>query len=141
MPAIAKRLQSFAPPERTFQVRQERGVTVLDDTYNSSPASVAAAVEWARQQPAKRKVLVTSGIIELGEAEEKLHREIAVQAQAVFAHAYVLGRKFLPYFRDGGFGKRASSLPSSPPRLQADDLLVCVGRMPQSVIDRLLPDA
>ena len=42
---IAKTLRTFSPPKRTFQVRQERGVTVLDDTYNSSPASMVAAVE------------------------------------------------------------------------------------------------
>ncbi len=139
LPAVVKRLQTFSPPKRTFQVRHERGVTVLDDSYNCSTASMAAAVEWAKQQPAKRKILVTSGIIELGEAEEKLHREIAAQAQVVFEHAYVLDSKFLPYFQDGGFGDRASALPANLERLKPDDLLVCVGRMPQSVIEKFLP--
>jgi hypothetical protein len=121
---IAKRLRAYDGMQRTFQVRQERGVTVLDDTYNASIASLTAAIEWAKQQPAKRKILVTPGIIELGEAEARLHKDVATQALTVFEKVYVLDRRFLRYFKTAGFGTRASIPSEGIERLVSGDLLV-----------------
>jgi UDP-N-acetylmuramoyl-tripeptide--D-alanyl-D-alanine ligase len=47
-------------------------VIVIDDAYNSNPAGAAAALEVLRGMPARKRVVVTPGIIELGEraAEE-----------------------------------------------------------------------
>lgn len=136
---IAKRLRAYDGMQRTFQVRQERGVTVLDDTYNASIASLTAAIEWAKQQPAKRKILVTPGIIELGEAEARLHKDVATQALTVFEKVYVLDRRFLRYFKTAGFGTRASIPSEGIERLVSGDLLVCAGRMTTKTIGRFLP--
>lgn len=136
---IAKRLRAYDGMQRTFQVRTERGVTVLDDTYNASIASLTAAIEWAKQQPAKRKVLVTPGIIELGEAEARLHKDVATQALTIFEKVYVLDRRFLRYFKTAGFGTRASVPSEGIERLASGDLLVCAGRMTPKTIGRFLP--
>ncbi len=139
MKDIASRLRNAAPKQRTFSIRTEHGVTILDDTYNSSPQSVEAAIAWAAQQPQTHKTLLISGIIELGEREADIHHGLASKARNVFENVYVVNKRFLPYFQQAGFGENAMVLSGSSKRMGSGSLLVCVGRMPQSSIERLLP--
>ncbi len=141
LPEIKRELASFKPLERTFEVKQIRGVTVLDDTYNASPDSFRAAITWARSQEQHEKVLLTDGIIELGALEEKVHSELSTDAAKVFQKVCIGNARFLPYFRENGFGERAVPLSSSPARIKAGGLLVCIGRVPRTAIDELLPTA
>ena len=55
------------------------GATLVDDTYNASPVSVAAALEFLAETPLPaggRRVAVLGDMLELGPDEERLHREI-----------------------------------------------------------------
>ncbi len=138
LPSIVKELATFRPLAQTFEVKTVRDVTVLDDTYNASPDSFRAAITWAAAQPHAEKVLLTDGIIELGEAEESIHTELAAAAADVFTKAYVGNARLLPFFRDGGFGDRVQPLTEAS-RMKSGTLLVCVGRLPTSTIEKLLP--
>ncbi len=135
---IAARLRTFTPPKHTFEIRNENGVTVLDDTHNASPQSFRAAVEWARTQPHERKILLTSGIIELGEDEANIHTELGALARPVFSDAYILNNNFIHYFALG-FGKENLHGPQQSTRANRGELLVCVGRMKPSVLQSFLP--
>lgn len=135
---IAQKLTSFVPPQKTFAVREERGITILDDTYNTSPQSFRAALEWARIQPHSHKILLTSGIIELGEAEARIHRELGIHAGRIFEKAYFLNKNFIPSFAQG-FQKETILLPKNPSPLEPGSLLICIGRMPEQKIRSLLP--
>ena len=136
--AIAEKLKTFSPLHRTFEVREERGVTILDDTHNASAASFQAAVTWADTQPFEHKVLLASGIIELGEENARTHREIGVLASGVFEKVYFLDKKSGALFGEG-FGRRVDALTTNVAPLDSSSLLVCVGRMPPSIIQSLLP--
>jgi UDP-N-acetylmuramoyl-tripeptide--D-alanyl-D-alanine ligase len=135
---IAKKLASFTAFERTFARRQENGITVLDNTYNASPEGFIAAIDWASHQPEKEKVLLLDGVIELGDDEERIHREIASRAAKVFGSAYVVNPRFLPYFKEA-FGSRVKEAVLSAAPLTPGTLLVCMGRMPQSLIRKFIP--
>ncbi len=50
------------------------GAKILDDTYNSSPKSAAAALKVLKEFPAKRKIAVLGDMLELGSFEEEAHR-------------------------------------------------------------------
>ncbi len=139
LPEIAKELKTFVSLARSFQVKTIRGVTVLDDTYNSSPDSFRAAIAWAKEQPHLEKVLLVDGIIELGSSEASVHAELSKEAAKVFGRVCIGNARFLKYFRDNGFGDRAVLLSSRPQPLKTGDLLVCVGRVPRTAIDELLP--
>jgi UDP-N-acetylmuramoyl-tripeptide--D-alanyl-D-alanine ligase len=135
---IATSIQSFRPLKHTFELTTLQGVTVLDDTYNASSTSFRAAITWAREQAAPHKTLLTDGIIELGQEEEMIHRALAENASKVFDEAYIVSPHFLEYFHKGGFGNRAKLADEASP-LREGDLLVCVGRLPRTTIDRFLP--
>lgn len=137
--AIAKQLVTFSLQKNTFNVREEHGVTILDATYNASPQSFRAAIAWARNQPHAKKVLLTPGIIELGEEEEPIHRELAARAKDVFDEAYILSPRFLPYFREQAFEDKAHLATSRKQVLEKGTLFVCIGRMSAGTINGFLP--
>ncbi|MBI1967111.1 MAG: UDP-N-acetylmuramoyl-tripeptide--D-alanyl-D-alanine ligase [Gemmatimonadetes bacterium] len=83
-------------------------LTVIDDTYNANPASLRAAVEFARWLAARRGrplAVVVGSMLELGPESDKLHaaaaREIAaldpalVAAVGAFAPAFEPERRVL----------------------------------------------
>lgn len=131
-------LKSFAPMPHTFSVRDEAGIRILDDTHNSSAAGVKAAIAWARNQPEEHKILLASGLIEMGDLQYPAEKELGALAAGVFKRVVIMDSASSQNFADGGadvevFSKKTVPVPSG-------SLLVCAGRMPQSAIRRLLPD-
>jgi len=137
--SIARALKSFAPLKRTFEVRIEHGVTILDDTHNASAASFCAAIEWARAQPADKKYLVTSGLIELGEEQERTHERLGADSAGIFEETYFLSAKSAKAF-ERGLGKPVRILTKNHiPMLPKNSLLICIGLVPPSIIQKFLP--
>lgn len=135
--ALQKSLQNFTAFERTFTVRKERGITILDNSYNSSAESFDAGIDWAKRQPNREKILVMSGIIELGKDEERVHRMIAEKASKIFERVYITQERFLPYFTPV-FKERASLISPKHQPLSSGALLVCMGRMSSETIEKFV---
>jgi UDP-N-acetylmuramoyl-tripeptide--D-alanyl-D-alanine ligase len=58
-----------------------RGMVLVDDSYNSSPAALASVLETLRvSEPTGRRVLVMGDMLELGRMEGALHREAGKRA-------------------------------------------------------------
>jgi UDP-N-acetylmuramoyl-tripeptide--D-alanyl-D-alanine ligase len=74
---IAAAASQLRPADRRGAVRALRGnVTLIDDSYNSSPSALARALEvLARETQASRRVAVLGEMLELGEHATRLHRE------------------------------------------------------------------
>ena len=73
-------------PHRMALVEAATGATLVDDTYNASPVSVAAALDFMAETPVapdRRRYAVLGDMLELGPDEERLHREIGVRAAVV----------------------------------------------------------
>lgn len=71
-------LESLEPSEHRMQLLSgPNGSIILDDTYNSSPAALDAAIDTLLQVPARRRVLVLGEMRELGKFSEILHRQVA----------------------------------------------------------------
>jgi UDP-N-acetylmuramoyl-tripeptide--D-alanyl-D-alanine ligase len=137
---IAERLRSYRPAQHTFSVREESGITILDDTHNTSPTSFKAAIAWAKIQPFEHKVLLTSGLMELGEEQDRAHAELGTLAAGIFHRVIFLNRKNArPFARGYGQSVELPRKGGKIPSVQQDTLLVCVGRMPEHVIQSLLP--
>ena len=60
-----------------------QGITVIDDSYNSSPSALQRALEvMARETRAPRKAAVLGEMLELGEHSIRLHDECGACAAA-----------------------------------------------------------
>ena len=75
--AIVSRATSLRAADRRGAVRRlGRGVTLVDDSYNSSPAALKRALDViAKDTHATRKVAVLGEMLELGDHANALHRE------------------------------------------------------------------
>jgi UDP-N-acetylmuramoyl-tripeptide--D-alanyl-D-alanine ligase len=68
-------LEKLTAADKRGQVLTVRGVTVLNDCYNSNPKALLAMVEALRQVPAERRLVVAGEMLELGPTAEQMHRE------------------------------------------------------------------
>lgn len=75
---IKKGAEKLTPVHGRLDVKKFQKAVLIDDTYNSSPASVAAAYDLVKQiRTFKLKIVVMGDIFELGKQSEKIHRELS----------------------------------------------------------------
>jgi UDP-N-acetylmuramoyl-tripeptide--D-alanyl-D-alanine ligase len=100
---IARGLEQVEPPEHRLQPlpNPRAGIVVIDDAYNSNPAGAAAALEVLRSHPAKRRILVTPGMVELGEQEHDLNERFGRLAAAVCDRVILVGPRRTRPIEDG----------------------------------------
>lgn len=76
---------------RLLTVPGINGATLLDDTYNASPASCFAALSLLQEIPAQRRIAVFGDMYELGWYEEEGHRQVGRRAAVVVDRLFTLG--------------------------------------------------
>ena len=89
--AATERIQRIeAGPGRGKIHRLDRGMLLIDDSYNSSPGALASVLETVRlSQPGGRKVLVLGDMLELGPMQDALHREAGKRVAAAGAELFI----------------------------------------------------
>ncbi len=101
----ARGLAAAALPAGRTAVFDIDGVTVIDDTYNANPPSVAAALDLLEGlRGARRAVVVLGTMRELGAASAALHAAAAERAAALRPAVVVAVGEFAPAF--GALGAR-----------------------------------
>lgn len=81
---LVEPIAALEPVEHRLQViKGAGGVTVIDDAYNSNPEGAAAALEVLAAMPARKRVVVTPGIVELGPLQGEANAEFGRRAAAV----------------------------------------------------------
>lgn len=89
---IAEALSAYqSPPHRMKLLAGVRGTTIMDDSYNASPLSMAAAIDTAKSIGAARKVAVLGDMLEIGEYAIQAHEEIGRRAAKVFDMILTVG--------------------------------------------------
>lgn len=68
------------------------GSTILDDSYNAAPISMAAALDVLAEHESRR-VAVLGDMLELGDAEQEAHRSVGRRAAASADVLYAVGRR------------------------------------------------
>lgn len=76
------------------------GSVIIDDTLNSSPAALEAAMDTLLQISARRRVLVLGEMKELGQYSETLHRQIAQKIFKEKIDLIFLGQGDTNFFAD-----------------------------------------
>lgn len=72
----------------------------IDDAYNSNPSGFRSALD-VLSGFAGQRVLVTPGMVELGERQEALNRELGTYAAQKCDYALLVGEKQAPPLREG----------------------------------------
>lgn len=106
---VARALGRVTPPDHRLApiVNRAAGVVVIDDSYNANPEGAAAALSVLRDHPATRRLLVTPGMVELGEREREENRKLGTLAAEVADLAILIG----PRGADVAEGMRAAGAP------------------------------
>ncbi len=78
-------------PHRQQIVKASGEITIIDDTYNSNPAGFVFALETLKNTGAQKKILVTPGMIELGEKQFELNKDVARSAAKVADYVIIVG--------------------------------------------------
>ena len=74
---IAEAIKDLYPtPGRMSLLEGIKTTTIIDDTYNSAPDSSKNAIETMNGIDASRKIAALGDMLELGDEEEKSHKEI-----------------------------------------------------------------
>ncbi|MCR4806345.1 MAG: UDP-N-acetylmuramoyl-tripeptide--D-alanyl-D-alanine ligase [Lachnospiraceae bacterium] len=96
-----RRLQSV---EHRMQLREHGLVTIIDDAYNSNPVGSKAAVETLKMFDGIR-ILVTPGMVELGDKEEEYNYNFGTYAADCCDHILLVGKKRTKPIYDGALSR------------------------------------
>ncbi len=80
--AIVQALENYQPITNRLGVKIVRGMTVLDDTYNSNPDSARAALDTLMMiKSSSRRIAALSDMLELGSVSAEEHFKIGAYAK------------------------------------------------------------
>jgi UDP-N-acetylmuramoyl-tripeptide--D-alanyl-D-alanine ligase len=88
------------PVPHRLALRQENGLNIIDDAFNSNPVGAANAVEVLGAMPGRR-VIITPGMVELGDQEADLNRAFGRQIAAGADDALLVGPERTRPIREG----------------------------------------
>jgi UDP-N-acetylmuramoyl-tripeptide--D-alanyl-D-alanine ligase len=100
---IARALGQVAPPEHRLStiVNRAAGIVVIDDAYNANPSGAQAALEVLATHPGQRRVLVTPGMVELGDQEDAENERFGSAAAEVCDVVVLVGEEQTAAIRRG----------------------------------------
>lgn len=102
-----RRLQPV--PHRLEMKKQAGGITVIDDAFNSNVEGAKSAVEVLGSFPQGGRMLITPGMVELGEKEYEYNFEFGAEAAKNCDYIILVGEKQAKPIKDGiekqGFDK------------------------------------
>ena len=93
-----RRLQGV--PHR-LELTKHGNVSILDDAYNSNPNGAKVALDTLALFEDSVKILVTPGMVELGEKEDEYNEKFGEQAAAVCDYIILVGEKNSASIRKG----------------------------------------
>jgi len=111
-------LEAFEPLAGRGAVREVAGVTLIDESYNANPISMASAIRALGARPAAgRRIAVLSDMLELGPKAAEFHAAlaedlVAAEVDAVYAAGPLMKSLWdaLPATRQGGYAVDADAL-------------------------------
>lgn len=117
----ARRIEGCVMEEGRMRPHRLGGLLLLDDAYNASPASMAAALEVLVRSPAPRMAVVGT-MLELGDGSPGLHREVGRSfAAAGLDTLWVVGE---------GAAELAAAFPGSRRFDRIEEVIAAAGELP-----------
>ncbi|MCA0268616.1 MAG: UDP-N-acetylmuramoyl-tripeptide--D-alanyl-D-alanine ligase [Bacteroidetes bacterium] len=105
--AMAEAARRIQPVAHRLALREENGLLILDDAFNSNPVGAKSAVDVLGQFRTGRRVIVTPGMVELGERQVEENRtfgrHIAANADLAVIVGEVNGEAIHAGLRDASY--------------------------------------
>lgn len=99
---IEKACQNVAVPQSTMNVyKLKSGSVIIDDTHNSTPLAFESAVKYLSYFRKRKKYVVTSGIIELGDMSDLIHRKLGRLMSKTVDKIFLTNPDFYPSIKAG----------------------------------------
>lgn len=78
--ALLKQIKKLKPlPGRGVLIHLQNNIKIFDESYNSNPKALEAALRGLSTLPSRRKVAVLADMLELGEKEVEFHRQAGAE--------------------------------------------------------------
>lgn len=78
---------------RLNKLQGRNGSTLIDDTYNASPAATLSAIGVLETLPSTRRIAMLGDMLELGEDEASAHQQVAKTAIATADVVFLVGNR------------------------------------------------
>ncbi len=107
---IARGILKLEPVEHRLQLIPGNGITIIDDAFNSNPKGAMAALQVLKDFPGRR-IIITPGMVELGDKEEEFNHAFGKAMADSVDVAILVGKKHTRPIYEGliaaGFDKNA----------------------------------
>ena len=80
-------------PHRLQILETGRGITVIDDAFNSNPEGAKEALECIKEMQGGKRIVVTPGLVELGEIEYEENKRLGKIMADCCDYAILVGKK------------------------------------------------
>lgn len=120
---LAERARLLEPGKMRGERQKHKGVTILNDCYNSNPDAAKAMLAYAALLPASRRIAVLGEMLELGDWSTALHREVGERAAELRFDLVVGVKGDASHVTDGAKGAGVEALYFSTPE-QAGEALI-----------------
>lgn len=98
---IAQRVRTLQPAEsRLARQVDARGITIINDGYSANPVGAVSALKALALHQTGRRLLITPGMVELGELMERENRKLGEIAAAHATDVILVGKQTAP-IREG----------------------------------------
>lgn len=97
---LQKGVKNVRAVEHRLELKRIGSFYQIDDAYNSNPVGAANALEVLSLMPGK-KIVVTPGMIELGDKEQELNQEFGREIAKVADLVILIGKKRTKPIQDG----------------------------------------
>jgi UDP-N-acetylmuramoyl-tripeptide--D-alanyl-D-alanine ligase len=84
-------IYNVEPASYRLNLRKNGDGFILDDSYNSNPIGFASALEVLEVLDGGRKILMTPGMVELGDVQTAENRQVALKAASICDLVLIIG--------------------------------------------------
>ena len=142
---IKEAMKTFPGVKGRMRRFEHEGAVLYDDTYNSNPSSLAAAMKFAASLPGNRKIAVLGDMMELGDFSHDEHRRALEAAEDLGFHkVFTYGELFAKAGSDAPYDSHDSIAGVLERTLQRGDVVLFKGSRltkMEEVINRFIPES
>jgi UDP-N-acetylmuramoyl-tripeptide--D-alanyl-D-alanine ligase len=98
---ISAAVRTLESVEHRLELLNKGNMTVIDDAFNSNPEGFEMALDVLKHIEGNNKILVTPGMIELGDKQYELNKEVGIKAAKACDYVVLVGEKQTRPIKDG----------------------------------------